>query len=132
MKKRVPNQHHLTLYTQASYKRLPLVNCQGGFVGEYLERLYCVLSNSVQKYSRVFAVRVDLRFPQYYFPFEQESLSNNYLDLFIKDLRRRLQQYKNEKQRAGARVHGVTFEYVWARQYGQSSNKPHFHLLLLF
>lgn len=73
-----------------------------------------------------------MRFPQYYFPFEQESLSNNYLDLFIKALRRRLQQYKNEKQRAGSRVHGVTFEYVWAREYGHSSNKPHFHLLLLF
>src|SRR5690606_21439508 len=68
----------------------------------------------------------------YYSPYGQEVLSNGYLQSFIKVLRCRLQRYKVRKQRSGARVHNMDFEYVWAREYGPDSNKPHFHLLLLF
>lgn len=132
MSKRVPGQYHLALHTQSTYEGLPLLNIQGGFVGEYLEQLHRTISRSVQCYTKVFAVRVDLRFPQYYVPYGQEVLSNGYLQLFIKVLRYRLQRYKVEKQRSGQRVHNMDFEYVWAREYGPNSDKPHFHLLLLF
>lgn len=130
--KRVSGQNHLTLYTQSSYKGLPLLNCQSGFVANYLERLHSTINRVVKNCSKVFAVRVDLRFPHYYAPYGQEVLSNEYLDSFIKALRGRLQSYKAEKQSAGERVHNVEFEYVWAREYGPNSNRPHFHLLLLF
>src|SRR5690606_5015111 len=51
---------------------------------------------------------------------------------FIKGLRKRLQDYKTDKRLAGKRVNSVGFSYVWAREYGLRSSKPHFHLLLLF
>lgn len=130
--KRVSGQYHLTLYTESSYKGLPLLNCQSGFVANYLERLHSTISRVVKNCSKVFAVRVDLRFPQYYAPCGHEILSNEYLHSFIKTLRRRLQSYKADKQSVGKRVHNVEFEYVWAREYGPNSNRPHFHLLLLF
>ena len=130
--KRVPGKYHLSLHTQPNYKGLPLTNCPNGFVGEYLDRLRCTITCSAQSYSKVFAVRVDLHFPQYYMPYGQEVFSNEYLHVFIKALRRRLQHHKIQKQQEGKRVHHVGLEYVWAREYGPSSNKPHFHLLLLF
>src|SRR5690554_4631028 len=130
--KRVPGQHHLTLHTQPTYRGLPVLNCARGFVSEYLDRLYCTIHRAMQSYSRIFAVRVDLHFPQNYFPGGQEVLSTEYLHLFIKVLRRWRKQYKNEKQQLGRRVHDAGSEYVWAREYGPSHHKPHFHLLLLF
>lgn len=132
MTKRVSGKYHLSLHTQPAYKGLPLINCQGGFVEEYLERLYCVLHNSIQVHSRVFAVRVDLHFPQHYFPNGHEVFSNEFLHAFIKALRRSLQKCRAAKQRAETRVHNLNFEYVWAREYGPVCNRPHFHLLLLF
>lgn len=132
MSKRVPGQYHLALHTQSTYKGLPLLNIAGGFVGEYLKQLHCTINRSVQRFTKVFAVRVDLRFPQYYSPYGQEVIPNECLQTFIKALRCRLQRYKVVKKRSGQRVHSVDFEYVWAREYGPESNKPHFHLLLLF
>lgn len=132
MSKRVPSQYHLTSYTQSTYKELPLLNLEDGFVGEYLERLRCTLFRVVERYSKVFAVRVDLRFPNSYLPGGQEILSNVFLHSFIKQLRNNLRRYKVEKQQLGLRVHSMDFEYVWAREYGPHSNKPHFHLILLF
>lgn len=132
MSKRISGQYHLNSYTQSAYKELPLLNLEGGFVGEYLERLRCTVFRVIQRHSKVFAVRVDLRFPNNYFPGEQEVLSNTFLNSFIKHLRNNLRRYKAEKQQFGERVHSVDFEYVWAREYGPDSNKPHFHIILLF
>lgn len=132
MSKRVPGQPHLICYTESTYRGLPLLNCSNGFVEQYLERLHSAINHTVQSYSRVFAVRVDLHFPQYYVPRQQDVFSNEYLHSFIKVLRRRLRNYKSEKQRAGCRVHSVDFEYIWTREYGPESGRPHFHLLLLF
>lgn len=130
--KRVPKQYHLTLHTQPTYQGLSVLNCQGGFVREYLDRLYCTIHRAAQRYSRVFAVRLDLHFPQYYSSIEQENLSNEYLHTFIRSLRCQLKKYSSQKKRLGQRVHDVSFEYVWARECGADSRKPHFHLLLLF
>lgn len=132
MSKRVPGQPHLALYTESTYKELPLLNCNNGFVEQYLERLHRTINRAVESYSRVFAVRVDLHFPQYYVPDSQDVFSNEYLHYFIKALRGRLNSYKSEKQKAGKRVHCVGFKYLWTREYGPESCRPHFHLLLLF
>ncbi|WP_369825671.1 inovirus Gp2 family protein [Cellvibrio sp. PSBB006] len=109
-----------------------MLRCRGGLVVEYLDRLYSVIQHSLQKRSRVLAVRVDLHFPHYYHPIEQEALSNQYLQSFVKALRHRLRQYRLSKQRVGQRVHDVEFDYVWAREVGDKNGRPHFHLLLLF
>lgn len=130
--KRVPAQYHLSLHTDSTYKGLPVLNCPGGLVSEYLDRLYKNIHAAIQKHSRTFAVRVDLHFPKYYSPLGQEVLSNQYLGVFVKALRRRLQRYKKDKQRRGYRVHDVKFDYIWVRESGPESGKPHFHLLLLF
>ena len=130
--KRVPNQYHLNLFTGDNYNGLPVLRCRGGLVVEYLDKIYNVIQHSLQKHSRIFAVRVDLHFPHYYHPIEQEVFSNHYLQSFVKAVRHRLRQYRVNKQRVGQRVHDVDFDYVWAREISAESDKPHFHLLLLF
>jgi hypothetical protein len=130
--KRVPGQYHLNLHTQSTFNDLPILSCAGGFVREYLDRLYRTMHIALERNSKVFAVRVDLHFPRYYFPSLQETFSNEYLHVFIKSLRQKLQGLKVKKQLAGVRAHDMGFEYVWAREYGPNSDKPHFHLLLLF
>lgn len=130
--KRVPHQYHLSVFTNTHYQGLPVVNCNGGLVTEYLDRLYITIQNACVKSSRVFAVRIDLQFPGYYSGPDGEILSNQYLHDFIINLRSALLQYSNNKKLQGIRVHTTDFDYVWAREYGINSNNPHFHLLLLF
>lgn len=101
-------------------------------MSEYLERLYVTIESAVERYSKVFAVRVDLHFPSYYCPISGYDFSNRDRQLFIKSLRRQLKKYRDQKKSLGKRVHCVNFKYVWARESASLDSKPHFHLLLLF
>lgn len=132
MSKRVPVQYHLALHTGPTYQGLSLIHCRNGFVREYLARLYETIAAAVNRHSKVLAIRVDLHFPQYYGTFSDDVLSNDYLSKFIKVLRRRLRHHGVQKHQSGQRIHNPDFEYVWAREYGPTSSKPHFHFLLLF
>ena len=128
--KRVTSQPHLTLHAQSTYEGLPVLNCAGGMVSKYLERWYLTLNHATQRYSKVFAVRVDLQFPSYYS--SCQVLSNEYLHVFIKSLRHRLKQHRDQRKRLGQHVYCTDFDYVWAREYGSDRDRPHFHLILLF
>jgi hypothetical protein len=130
--KRVPSQPHLTLHAQPTYEGLHVLNCPGGMVSKYLERWYCTLNHATTRYSKVFAVRVDLQFPRRYSSTGFQVLSNEYLHVFIKSLRHRLKQHRDQKKRSGQHVYCTDFYYLWAREYGSDSDRPHFHLILLF
>jgi len=130
--KRVTSQPHLTLHAQPTYEKLPVLNCTGGMVSKYLERWYLTLNHTTQRYSKVFAVRVDLQFPRYYSSIGCQVLSNESLHVFIKSLKHRLKQYSDQRKRSGQHLYSTDFYYVWAREYGSDSDTPHFHLMLLF
>lgn len=130
--KRVSSQYHLTLHKQSSYRDLPVIVSEE-LVSEYLERLYVAIESAVERYTKVFAVRVDLHFPSYYCPVSSGyDFSNNNLQLFIKSLSYQLKKYRDRKKNLGQRVHDVNFKYAWAREGAFQGDKPHFHLLLLF
>ena len=129
--KRVPGQYHLVLHDHPFYKGLPVLNYEHGLVVQYLDCLHQAIHSALQNSSRIFAVRVDLRFPDSAFPAGYEVLSNWYFQAFIKAFKRRLQKQSDEKRRLQQRVHKMVFEYVWARECGRKSGNPHYHLLLL-
>lgn len=129
--KRVSGQYHLVLHDQPFYKGLPVLNYEHGLVVQYLDCLHEAIHSALQNSSRIFAVRVDLRFPESSFPAGYEVLSNCHLQTFIKAFRRRLQKHSDEKRRLQQRVHKMVFGYVWTRECGPESGKPHYHLLLL-
>ena len=129
---RVPNQPHLKLFYADNYNGYPVQQIAGGLIEPYLARLCSTVNSVLNGYRRLYAVRVDLHFPMAYVGLEQQVLGNEYLQFFIKALRRKLEVYKLQRQQLGLRVHEAGFEYVWARESGSNSGKPHFHLLLLF
>lgn len=130
--KRVPGQYHLSLFRGERYKGLPTYTHPEGLVTSYLERLFQVLLGVSNSYSKVLAVRIDLHFPSTFTPSDTDLLTNDCLQRFFKLLRARLDRSSEERLNAGLRVHYHGFEYVWARECGPDSGKPHFHLLLLF
>jgi len=130
--KRVPYQYHLSLWAQSWYKGLPVLCRKEGLVCEYLDKIHSVLIKSLEQSSKVFVVRVDLSFPQYFYAIGEEQLSNASLNLFIKNFRYRLGQYAARKRQLEHRVYSVDFDYVWARESGDVNCRPHYHLLLLF
>jgi len=120
-------QRHLTLHTDHHYRNLPVQVSRGPLVEHYLERLHSVVLESLMDSSRVFAVRVDLRFPTTYWPLDGEALSNDCITRFWQALRYKLSRYTNR----GHRVHPANLRYAWAREYKLGEAKPHFHLLIL-
>ncbi|WP_286903380.1 inovirus-type Gp2 protein [Marinimicrobium sp.] len=118
---------HLTLHEDHHYRNLPVQVTRGPLIEEYLERLYEVALESLMDNSRVFAVRVDLRFPVSYWPLEGEALGNEYIRRFWEVLKYRLSRYQLRK----GRIHPAKLHYAWAREYKAGETKPHFHLLIL-
>lgn len=131
-RKRVPGQSHLFLFSGDTYKGFPVYQHEDGLVLNFLDRTYDAISAAINKHSRIFAVRVDLHFPYYFSASGGELFSNNYLETFIKMLRRELKHYAETGKKLGRRRHSVEFDYIWTREYGPRSEKPHFHLLLIF
>lgn len=120
-------QGHLNFYSDHYYRGLPVQVTRGPLIDEYLDRLYRVIGEALMEDSRVFAVRVDLRFPEAYWPLEGEALGNDYIKRFWEVLKYKLSRY-------GCRPHRVqpaNLRYAWAREYKAGESKPHFHLLIL-
>lgn len=60
---RHPQNSNLHLWYESTYRGLPVYLGRGPLVTQYLESLLHVTQLSLQDYLRVFAFRVDLRFP---------------------------------------------------------------------
>jgi len=89
----------------------------------YLQSLEKTLIQSLIDYRLSFVFRVDLRFPMDMYPHPLIMESNEVLTLFFRYLR-------EEMDRANT-CHPTKLRYVWARAQ-HNSDKPHYHLLLLF
>jgi hypothetical protein len=92
----------------------------------YLENIHAVLHKAVSHYSRVYGVRVDLKFPEGEF-----YTTNEVITKFGASLQAQVNADQNAKRSRGIRVHGCKVRLAWAREIDQSVN-PHFHLLILF
>lgn len=99
----------------------------------YLANIRRVIDRAYQEYPRTFAVRVDLRLPDtmtdspsYFADTDSAAITR-----FIASLKAQIKNDLARKQKQGARVHPNTLRYIWAKEYGNEGNKPHYHLLLL-
>ena len=121
--KRVVGSPGNSFYYEHSYKGLPVQVTHGPLVAEWLEKLYLGLLGQVAIHSKVFVLRIDLRFPSGYWPPEGQVLGNDYYDRFKRYLKRSLGAM------SGNRNHGMWL--AAAREYDKLDQKPHFHVLLL-
>ena len=63
MNTRLITNKNLTLYTNHTYKGMPVLGIHGGMVEEYLTKLHQTIELALQQHSKVFAVRINLNFP---------------------------------------------------------------------
>lgn len=100
----------------------------------YLMRSLDVVYSSLAKFSRVCAIRVDLRFAQEKWggdpdlPTCFQRTDPQAMTRFIESLK---SQLRGEHQRKGRRGEPALFEYVWVREQDRG-DYPHYHLVLLF
>lgn len=98
----------------------------------YLEGIYSVMYRVASEYKRVFAFRVDLRFPRSKgidYPncdLRMESAISRFVDSFKSQIKNDLAK----KQRNGTRVYPCVPRCVWCREK-DSSDKYHYHVLIL-
>jgi len=118
------------LYTnQPDYKGLPLLRGYA-YNFNYLDRLLEVINRALMPVNRVLAVRLDLRFPQAYWPREGEILGNDNIKRFFRGLEQRLEYHRDRAPRLDKRRHPPYLQYVWAREWDQGETKPHYHIVL--
>ena len=119
---------NLTLHYQPTYQDKLVQTERGPLVAEYLERLTQVIGLSLQQYGRVFAFRIDLRFPVGdYLPCTDDNMV---LERFISSLKAKIRHNRNRAQEANIYAHDSVVRYVWCRELGQHGI-PHYHMAIL-
>ena len=99
-----------------------------------LRRSLAVISDYLENYNRVFALRADLRFAQSHVPGEPDMPT-----CFQKDDEKAItraieslkSQLREEHKRSGRAGESSPLAYIWARER-VTGEHPHYHLILLF
>lgn len=124
--KRHQQNPNLSLF-DAPYYRVgyPVQTQQGPLVTEYLDRLWQVIHQALDEYGRVFAFRVDLRFPtEHYAPGYDD---NSVIERIFASFKAKIRHNRNMALEANAYAHDTGVRYVWCREIGQHG-VPHYHL----
>lgn len=117
---------NLVIHEGPSYLGLPIQVDKGPFMRQYLERLHTTLGLALEEYSRVFAFRVDLRFPAGLDHCAAEY-SNQVLERFFRSFKERILHNRNMAKKANKYAHDSTVRYFWVREEGKGG-KPHYHV----
>lgn len=126
---RNPVNTNQNLWYDGTFMGLTVHQWNGPLVQEYLERLYGVMDKSLKDYSRVFAIRVDPRFPVDYEAYG-EVVMNDCLSRFIESFKAKIEYNRELARRGNSKAHDTVVRYVWAREYSESG-RPHYHLVFL-
>lgn len=106
---------------------LYVLRFKNGVYEEYLKRNYKVINQALIMYSKVFAVRVDLRLPD-----EYELYDNRSVTRFIESLKAQVKaDYTAKTRNSDGFVHKSDVLYIWVQETG-IHNKPHYHICLFF
>ena len=120
--------HNLMIHDEADYCGLPIQGDKGPFVQQYLERLRKTIENALHQYSRVFAFRVDLRFPAGIdLP---EIYSNHVVERFVESLKAKIRHNRQMARQENRYAHDSNVRFVWAREVGLYG-RPHYHMAIL-
>lgn len=119
---------NLSLYYDQHYQGLPVQTDKGPLISEYLERLKRIIDLSLQDYGRVFAFRLDPRFPEgMHHP---SADSNSALERFFASFKAKIQHNRSKAKETNRYAHDTTVRYVWCREFGQHG-VPHYHAAIL-
>ncbi|MEH6369240.1 inovirus Gp2 family protein [Pectobacterium carotovorum] len=92
----------------------------------WLQRIADTFGCALCAYTRVLALRVDLRLPSCPAATDAAVISR-----FTDSFKARIEAWQRRNQREGKRIWPTTLRYVWAREFGELNGKKHYHLVLL-
>jgi hypothetical protein len=118
-----------TLYTDSTYNGLPVMQSSGPLIEQYLKGLQAVVEDSLQAYGRVFAFRVDLRFPDQW-GISGECLHNDVVSRFVESFKAKIRHNRSCARKLNPYAHNTVVRYAWARELGQHG-WPHYHFVFL-
>ena len=124
---RHPVNNNLHLFYESKYRGLPVQTIKGPLITEYLDLLYKTISLALNEHQRVFAFRVDLRFPEY-LDTTPYLHSNSIVEDFVGAFRYQVERDRDQAKDLLVRTHDTSVRYVWAREIG-SFGRPHFHFV---
>jgi len=125
---RHPINTNITLLDQDTFYGMPIQVAHAPYSLEYLQRLFETINTALSEHSRVFAFRVDLRFPAWC-----ESISfqqkNQVITRFIRSFKAKINHNRLMARRQNPNAHASSVRYVWAREQDMSTN-PHYHVVI--
>lgn len=125
---RHPKNHNLTLLNQSMFQGLPVYTNRGPLVLEYLERSKKVIDRAHEDYGRVFAFRVDLRFPSGCCALYLND--NRVMERFFASFKDKIRHNRNRAHESNPYAHDSVVRYIWCRELGQHGI-PHYHVVIL-
>lgn len=126
---RNPHNTNHRLHYEDSYQGFRVQTKYVPLIAEYLDLLYLTIQRALNEHPRVFAFRVDLRFPESS-NFAPYLDSNIVIERFIESFKAKIRHNRALARRKFGRAHDTTVRYVWARELGRCG-RPHFHLVFL-
>lgn len=103
----------------------------------YLNGIRQVIDQSLDEYNRVFAFRVDLRFPEYFSEsiFYKALLADDcegckVISRFFASFKSQIEFDLRRKDRDGVRVYQCRPRYIWCKERNDAA-LPHYHVLIL-
>ncbi|AOX99255.1 inovirus Gp2 family protein [Jeongeupia sp. USM3] len=118
-----------TLHDDSHYAGLPIQRSKGPFVLEYLNRLQVTVERALAEHPRVFAFRIDLRFPSGRLePSWVEG--NGVIGRFVASFRAKVEHNRKRARELRRYSHDSSVRYVWAREVGERS-RPHYHVAFM-
>ncbi|QKI89631.1 inovirus Gp2 family protein [Thiomicrorhabdus xiamenensis] len=121
-----PSNRNLSLYLYSKYQSFPVMSERGALIAEYVEEGFRSFLWAINRQVRTAMFRFDLRFPQDYGNAFNEGMINS----FTRGLKEFIEQDQLEKLRSGKRVHKTEVNYLWVKEYGRASGRPHYHFAL--
>ncbi|MDC7698339.1 inovirus Gp2 family protein [Vogesella indigofera] len=129
---RNPLNRNQTIYTQPYYQGLPVLPQPGGMIESYLGSLQRVIGTTLDDYPRVFAFRLDLRFPAYC---QEASVllqetGNVAITKFLASFKAKMKHCRAVARQSNPYAHDSVVRYVWTREVG-AEGMLHYHLAIL-
>ncbi|MBN3003735.1 inovirus Gp2 family protein [Chromobacterium alkanivorans] len=118
-----------TLFYQPHFNNLPVMTDKGPLITEYLAGLQQAMHAALADYNRVFAFRVDIRFPDDLMSYEIYN-SNEVIQRFLASFIAKINHARKVSAANYGRSHPCVVRYAWAREVGHDG-KPHYHLVFL-
>lgn len=129
--KRLPENPNIKLYWKPLFNGFEVLPGIGPFIEPHLTKIDQVISWALEQSSKVYAVRLDLRFPKNYELSGLGDFSNEPIQRFFKFLRKRLDSHCQGKPELGLRRHPHNLIGLWSREYDRGHTRPHFHVLII-